>query len=293
MSSKSGFSKRGFLFLYVGFWSVLLAAAATWLTVYLTGTLGDPLAGKGLERPDAKVFDSILALTDKKVVRYLGEWEFLEPKLPGHFHHIGRWYQSDEWNFCIECHGPIPHSRSVKERAFLNMHNLFIACQVCHVQESPGVAPSRFGWVDMTTGKLGPNPEMLKGVWGEYGAKIVPLTGPADNPQPLSLKEEEDFAEEFRKQMNTISDSKKVIGNKFIHRKCVEKPVRCSSCHDAQSQMLPYTALGYSAERAAFLVSAEVVDLVRRYETFHMPNLLNPQSGENAGQQPDAGQQSK
>ena len=82
---------------------------------------------------------------------------------------------------------------------------------------------------------------------------------------------------EFRRRMNSINDSQKVIGNKFIHRKCVEQPVRCSGCHDAQSQLLPYTALGYSQERAAFLVSAEVVDLVRRYETFHMPNLLNPQ----------------
>lgn len=278
MSTKSSFSKRGFLFLYVGFWSVVLIGAATWLTVYLTGTLGDPLAGKGGRPLDAKAFDSILALTDKKVVRYLGEWEFLEPKLPGHFHHIGRWYQSDKWNFCIECHGPIPHARSVKERAFLNMHNLFISCQVCHVQESSGVAPTRFGWVDMTTGKLCPNPEMLKGVWGEYGAKIVPVTGPVENPQLVNLDEEQEFAREFRKRMNSISDLDRVIGNKRIHKRCVEEPVRCSSCHDAQKPFLPYTALGYSQERADFLVSTEVVDLVKRYETFHMPNLLNPQA---------------
>ncbi|UCD00223.1 MAG: hypothetical protein JSW66_10140 [Phycisphaerales bacterium] len=283
MSHKPDLSKRCFLMFYVGIWSILLIAAGAWLTAYLCGTLGDPLAGKGLESADAKVFDSVLALTDKKVVRYLGEWEFLEPKLPGHFHHIGRWYQSDEWNFCIECHGPIPHSRSLKERAFLNMHGLFISCQVCHVQESQGVVPDRFGWVDMTTGALGANPEMVQGVWGEYGAKIVPLTGPAENPQPLSLEEEQEFAREFRQRMNSINDSQKVIGNKFIHRKCVENPVRCSGCHDAESQFLPYTALGYPPERAAFLVSAEVVDLVRRYETFHMPNLLNPEEQQEQG----------
>jgi hypothetical protein len=277
MSRKSGFWKRGFLVFYVGMWSILLIAAGAWLTVYLVGTLGDPLAGKGTETADAKAFDSILALTDKKVVRYLGEWEFLEPKLPGHFHHIGRWYQSDKWNFCIDCHGPIPHSRSLKERAFLNMHNLFISCQVCHVQETEGVAPNRFGWVDMTSGQLCPNPQMLEGVWGEYGAKIVPLTGPQEDPQPLSLKDEQEFAAEFRQRMNDLNDSQKVIGNKFIHRKCVEKPVRCSGCHDAKSHLLPYTSLGYSSERAAFLVSAEVVDLVRRYETFHLPTLLQPQ----------------
>ncbi len=285
MSHKPDLSKRLFLFVYVGMWSVLLVAAGAWLTVYLVGTLGDPLAGKGIEAANAKVFDSVLALTNKKVVRYLGEWEFLEPKLPGHFHHIGRWYQSDKWNFCIECHGPIPHSRSLKERAFLNMHNLFISCQVCHVQESEGVAPHRFGWVDMATGRLGPNPEMVKGVWGEYGAKIVPLTGPQENPQPLSLKEEQEFSTEFRRRMNSLNDSQKVIGNKFIHRKCVENPVRCSVCHDANSMFFPYTALGYSQERAAFLVSTEVVDLIKRYETFLLPNLLKPQQPEGQGTQ--------
>jgi hypothetical protein len=209
----------------------------------------------------------------------------VEPKLPGHFHHIGRWYQSDKWNFCIECHGPIPHSRSLKERAFLNMHNLFISCQVCHVQESEGVAPHRFGWVDMATGRLGPNPEMVKGVWGEYGAKIIPLVGPQESPEPLSLKEEQEFAAEFRQRMNDLNDSQKVIGNKFIHRKCVENPVRCSVCHDANSQFFPYTALGYSQERAAFLVSAEVVDLIKRYETFLLPKLLKPQQQEGRGTQ--------
>ena len=280
MSHESHHSKRYMLYLYVGIWTIVLAGAAAWLTAFLAGTLGDPLAGKSALAADVQVFDSILALTEKKVVRYLGEWEFLEPKLPGHFHHIGRWYQSDTQNFCIECHGPIPHSRSPRVRAFLNMHNLFISCQVCHVQEREGVPPTRFGWVDITTGRLGPNPEMTTGAWGEYGAKIVPLSGPTDSPQPVEMAQEKAFASEFRKHMNSLNDSQKVIGNKFIHRRCIEKPVACSECHNAESAFLPYLKLGYSQERAAFLVSAEVVDLVQRYETFHMPKLLNPQDAE-------------
>lgn len=280
MSDKSSFSKKGFLFLYIGMWSFLLIAAGTWLTVFLVGTLGDPISDKSLKSKKVEAFDSILALTDKKVVRYLGEWEFLEPELPGHFHHIGRWYQSDKWNFCIECHGPIPHSRNLKERAFLNMHNLFISCQVCHVQETEGVTPSHFGWVDMTTGRLSPNPEMAEGVWGEYDAKIIQLKESQENPQPLSLKEEQEFAREFRKNMNSLNDSQKVIGNKFIHRKCVENPIRCSDCHNAKNQFLPFTDLGYSDERSSFLVSTEVVDMVKRYETFLIPNILKPKQQE-------------
>lgn len=280
MSEKYHHSKRLFLLFYFGMWSALLIIAVTWLTVYLIGTLGNPIAGKGLKPASAKVFDSILALTNKKVVRYLGEWEFLEPKLPGHFHHIGRWYQSDKKDFCIDCHGPIPHSRSVQERAFLNMHDLFISCEVCHVRENESVASDHFGWVNIKTGKLCPNPDIVEGVWGEYGAKIVPLTNHSKNPQLINLEEEKQFAVEFRKRMKNLSDSQKVIGNKFIHRKCIENPVKCSDCHNDKNQFLNFTALGYSKERAAFLISAEVVDLVKRYETFYMPNLLKPQQQE-------------
>lgn len=287
MSHGPSLAKRLLLVLYVGLWSVLLVAAGAWLTVYLAGTLGDPLAKGKVHAGDTPAFDSILALTEKKVVRYLGEWEFLEPELPGHFHHIGRWYQPDRGNFCIDCHGPIPHSRSSRERAFLNMHNLFISCQVCHVQEQEGMRPTRFGWVDIGTGQMCRSPDMAKGFWGEYGAKIVPLVGPPENLVPLNLDEEKDFAAEFRRRMNDLSDSQRVVGNKFIHRRCSENPVRCSSCHEGKDAFLPYTDLGYSAERAAFLVSTEVVDLVRRYETFHMPNLLQPQEpkGQEAGEE--------
>jgi len=274
MSHKASLSKKFLLLLHVGIVSTLLVGASTWLTLYLIGTLGDPFAGKGVQTPDPDVFNSVVALTEKKVARYLGEWEFLEPKLPGHFHHVGRWYQSDKWNFCINCHGQTPHSRSPQARAFLNMHNLFISCQVCHVREQKETEHTRFGWTDMTNGQLCSSPDMAKHPWGEYGAKIVPLKGSEESPQAVVLKEEEVFAEEFRKRMDELDDQQKVIGNKFIHRRCVETPVRCSNCHNSEEAFLPYKALGYSSERAAFLMSAEVVDLVARYETFHLPTLL-------------------
>ncbi len=116
---------------------------------------------------------------------------------------------------------------------------------------------------------------MEQGVWGEYGAKIVPLTGTQADLRPLILDEEAAFTADFRKRIDGLSDSQKAKGNKVIHRRCVDVPVRCYDCHNTQDAFLPYTDLGYSDDRAAFLVSAEVADLVERYETFYLPNLLN------------------
>jgi len=270
MSHNQAVWKKYLLVLYVGAWSVVLVGACIWLTMFLVGTLGD----KQEQDPDLDMFDSVVALTEEKVVRYLGEWEFHEPKLPGHFHHVGRWYQSDKWSFCVECHTSTPHSRAPQQRAFLNMHNLFISCQVCHVREEEGVAPTRFGWVDITDGQLCENPGMAEGVWGEYGAKIVPLKGNADNLQIASLVEEEAIAAKYHKQMDDLNERQKVAIKKRIHRRCVETPVRCGDCHNSEKAFLPYTDLGYSAERSAFLISSEVADLVARYETFYIPNLL-------------------
>jgi len=270
MSQDQALWKKFLLALYVGILSVILVSACIWLIMFLIGTLGYDRE----QAPELDVFDSVVALTEEKVVRYLGEWEFLEPELPGHFHHVGRWYQSDKWNFCVECHGPTPHSKAPQQRAFLNMHNLFISCQVCHVRDQEGITPTRFGWVDITSGQLCSNPEMVEGVWGEYGAKIIQLKGTEENPRPVTLDEEEDFAATFRKRVDNLDDRQKVIGNKFIHRRCVDTPVRCGDCHNSEKGFLPYIALGYSTDRSDFLVSSEVVDLVARYETFYMPNLL-------------------
>ncbi len=273
MSQNQAVWKKYMLVLYVGMWCVILVGACVWLTTFLVGTLGDPFDDKQHDE-NLDVFDSVVAMTEENVARYLGEWEFHEPKLPGHFHHIGRWYQPDKWNFCVECHTSTPHSRAPQQRAFLNMHNLFISCQVCHVQEEEGVAPARFGWVDITDSRLCENPTMTEGVWGEYGAKIVPLRGNADNLQIASLDEERAIAAKFRKQRDNLNERQELAVRKRIHRRCVEAPVRCGDCHNSERAFLPYTDLGYSAERSSFLISSEVADLVARYETFYIPNLL-------------------
>jgi hypothetical protein len=290
MSHPASLPKKFLLLLYVVLWSVLLAAAGVWLTEFLIGTLSDPRMSRDTHLARTKVFDSVVALTEKKVVRYLGEWEMQEPRLPGHFHHIGRWYEADKADFCVKCHGQTPHSNSPQMRAFLNMHTLFISCEVCHVCEGPPNATGRIGepeqgaqpnarlaWSNITDGRLCPSPDMSQMPWGEYGMKIVPVKDAPEGPRPVTFDEEEAFAAEYFKRRDKLTDQQKVLANQFIHRRCTATPVRCSDCHSAQQAFLPYVALGYSPERAAFLMSDEVVDLVRRYETFHMPKLLNPE----------------
>jgi hypothetical protein len=275
MSQKLSLWQKYHVIFSIVFWIVVTIAAATWLTAFLAGTLDGAFKQENVSAVKQDMFENVVGATDEKVKRYLGEWQFSEPKIPGHFHHIGRWYEADKWNFCINCHGPMSHSKTPRQRAFLNMHTLFMSCEVCHVQKQKGVAPTHFGWMDLKTGQLCANPTMAKGVWGEYGAKIVPLDS-NESSHAVVLTEEEVFSEEFRKKMDKLDDPQKAVGNKFIHRRCIEKPVRCTDCHDPNKTFLPYTSLGYSTERATFLIGSEVADVAMRHDsTFYMPKLLD------------------
>jgi hypothetical protein len=269
MSQKSSLWKRHKLVLYTVAWSVLIIASATWLTIFLIGTLSNPFWNNV-----PALSDTAGTPTEKKVERYLGEWEIPESKISSHPKNIGRGYESDKWTFCIKCHGPAPHSRTPKERSFLNMHGLFMSCCVCHIREQEGVAPTCFGWMDLASGLLRSNPKMDEGVWGEYGAKIVPLNS-EKSPQPVKLKEEETLAVKLHEGMEKLSNHQKAIDNKFIHRRCVETPVHCINCHNSEKAFLPYTTLGYTAERATFLMSEEMADFAKHYETFYVPKPLN------------------
>jgi hypothetical protein len=155
------------------------------------------------------------------------------------------------------------------------MHNLFTSCQVCHTREVNGQKPTRFGWEYLETAELGPSPDMKGEAWGEYGAKIVPILGTGDDSRPVTLAEEEAAAAELQRGASSLSGQQRNQLNKLIHRRCAENPVLCGECHNPAAPLLPFADLGYSTERAAFLVSAEVVDMVQRYEEFHLPKLLN------------------
>lgn len=269
MIRKSIFWEKYNLIFQTVAWSVLIIAAAAWLTTFLIGTLGKPFWENS-----PTVLDRAVSPTEKKVERYRGEWEIPESKTSSHHGSIGRGYESDKWTLCIKCHGPAPHSRTPKERDFLNMHSLFMSCYICHIREQEGVAPARFGWMDLASGLLCSNPKMDKDVWGEYGAKIVPLNS-EKIPQPVKLEEEEALAVKLHKDMEQPSDHQKAIRNKFIHRRCVETPVHCIDCHTSEKAFLPYTELGYTAERAAFLVSEKVAGFAKHYETFYVPKPLD------------------
>jgi hypothetical protein len=124
---KSIFWKKYNLIFHSGMERPIIAAAAF---DHLIGTLGNPFWENS-----PTVLDRTVSPAEQKVERYRGEWEIPESKTSSHHGSIGRGYESDKWTLCIKCHGPAPHSRTPKERDFLNMHSLFMSCYICHIRD--------------------------------------------------------------------------------------------------------------------------------------------------------------
>lgn len=278
MSKPSDRWEKVKLVLHVCLISTILIGSGTWLTYFLVSTLGDQSMKKQKPQGGTIKLGKVVYSVQEKVKRRLGELSFAEPKLKGHFHHIGEAFEMDTWNFCIDCHGAVPHSKNIDIRSFLNMHTMFVSCQVCHVQieEPESGAQTNFGWIDLKKGKLQPNPDMENAVWGEYGVKIIQLVGSGINTKPLFMAEERTLHNENKNKKSKLNKTQKVILNKLLHKRCSDEPVKCAQCHKSDTPLLPYRALGYLPDRQDYLVNAEVVDLVERYETFFMPSLLEP-----------------
>ncbi len=285
MSTHTSRFQRIKMIVHVVVWTLVFTSMGAWLTVYMVGTLGDPL--KKTDRAKLKVTATPLEIdvfeTDKTKNRRLGDEQFSEPVLPGHFHHIGKSYESDRFNFCIDCHGWLPHSRSKEMRSFLNMHTVFTDCMVCHVLTEDDKLPDQFVWRRLTDGTIGESISMSTKSWGEYGYKIMPVTrnGNAE-PQPWRLTDEEALATKLQDRREPLDSVKKTVSNKLIHRRCADKPLRCKQCHTTDNSVLPFAMLGYDEKRRLFLSSIEVVEILEEKKVFYLPKLLEPYSRDRA-----------
>ncbi|MFC1592212.1 formate dehydrogenase subunit gamma, partial [Thermodesulfobacteriota bacterium] len=105
-----------------------------------------------------------------------------EREVRDHFHRIELGIAPDNTSQCITCHGDLPHGRSEHSRSFLNMHNLYFACQTCHVRPQDG---SRlvYYWYSRSSGEIVSDPVIGDEPIDALDIKLTPCetcTGGAD-----------------------------------------------------------------------------------------------------------------
>lgn len=233
----------------------------------------------------ATTFQKAILEEEQRVKHYLG-YRVLEQRwLKGHFHHIDFDFTPDKRNYCIECHGDLPHDKIKELRAFGNMHASLIACQTCHIRLENGTRSGVFKWYDRQTGGIVSSPVKQDVPPGMYNAKILPFEQVDSKLQRIDTVARIEFSREYRQRESTLSEIQKSKAKKIIHKIVSEKPYMCEDCHQKEAPILALKDLGYPQHRIDTIVSTEVIGMIKNYTKFYIPRILDPGVGAEASQQ--------
>ncbi len=245
-----------------------------------------PRSGKEEKEKAEATFKEAILESEETVKHYLG-YRVLEQRLiKGHFHHIDFDFKPDKRNYCIECHGDLPHDKIKELRAFGNMHASFIACQTCHVRLEGDAKTGVFKWYDRETGEIIKSPVKEGVPPGTYNAKILPFERVNGTLQRVDTPERIAFAREYQETENTLSEVQKSKAKKIIHNIVSKKPYLCEECHQKEDSLLPLEELGYPQHRIDTIVSTEVIGMIKKYTEFYIPILLEPGVGSKLPESP-------
>ncbi len=200
-----------------------------------------------------------------------------EQEVSGHFHNIALQVGPDKRSFCIQCHGDFPHGKKEETRAYLNMHDFFLACQTCHIRPQDGEQPFNYKWYKRDTGEiLAEIPDLGVASIDALNIKLIPGSMTAGGWQRLDSDEQVRFAADFLKAVDTggISLDEKKQHLQKIHGRVSEKSITCGQCHNPQTPFIPYREIGYSNDRARYITSSEVVSMIERFSDFSYPRIF-------------------
>ena len=200
-----------------------------------------------------------------------------DPIPRGHFHITDEYIEKlihkleTDPDLCLKCHGTYPHKLIKKTRSILNLHNGFMACEVCHVVKDPGDDSLSFVWINLETGKISLKSE---GKYGKYPAKIVPIKTVNGLLERLDEKVGEKFSQEYLELKNKYKPGQLAEVKKIHEHHLSKQAVPCLDCHK-KNGYLDLASLGFSKIRINHLSSSEIPRMLGKYDTFYMPKMLN------------------
>jgi len=190
-----------------------------------------------------------------------------------HFHMIDPYiFQPGPYEpICRTCHGTYAHGKDKKIRSFLNSHEGFLACAVCHVRRDPADKTISFTWVDRQTGTASMT---VEGQYGKFPAQIFPNRILADGGEAIIRPMSEKSAEAFLKNRDKLTPDQVAQAKAKLHEHISKKPVVCIECHKKDGY-LDFAGLGFPKNRVDHLTSSEVANMIGKYETFYLPEVLD------------------
>jgi hypothetical protein len=169
--------------------------------------------------------------------------------------------------YCQGCHLPVPHTKHLRTRAFLNMHSRYIACETCHFR--PKDVNLNYRWLDYTRQKAAPVEGRLRtgeaidnGQAMTGSVKIAPFAG----EEPAIAFPGSEFAQRIAQTWKDSDENGKARLKAKLHAPLEKEGPACAKCHTEQKPMLDLTALGAPPEQARSIQRHVIPQFFGRYK---------------------------
>ena len=199
-----------------------------------------------------------------------------------HFHHLVDVPQPPE-EFrptCFICHSDLPHNKTKKIRAMLNMHSNYLACETCHLGKKEGETVVYKWYSPVEKNPQGPffgtayDPVTgeLKRV-NDHFAKIAPFYEENGNLTSIVHMQDAPLAKDFVKIRDQLTPEQRKDGTKRFHIDILAKGPDCQACHSTNG-ILDFKALGFSPKRSVDIEELNIMGIITKYDEFYLPDLF-------------------
>ena len=157
------------------------------------------------------------------------------------------------------------------------MHSFYFSCQICHIRPKKE-RTFTYRWYDVKTGALIPTPKLGEKPLDELGIKLIPCEKKGGIWRRLDSDQEIAYANKFIEEAKTkkLSLKRKKEAIEKIHRHISKETITCQECHNRTSPFIPFRDIGYTQKKISYLVSEEVVGMIKKYKDFYMRSVVHP-----------------
>ncbi len=199
-----------------------------------------------------------------------------------HFHHFVDYPEVPEAlrTTCFICHSTLPHGKTKKIRAMLNMHTNFFACETCHLEAKKGETVVYKWYSPAAENPQGPffgtsyDPETgdLKDV-ADHFSKITPFYQAGEKLNTTLNMQNAPLARDYVKVRDRLTPEQREGVKKKFHVDIRPKGPACQTCH-ASKGILDFQALGFSPKRITDLENLSIKGMITKYDEFYLPDLF-------------------
>ncbi|HFD12197.1 MAG TPA: hypothetical protein ENJ32_06990 [Crenotrichaceae bacterium] len=203
------------------------------------------------------------------------------------FHEQPKYDKPSKNAFCMSCHLPLPHTKNLRARTFLNMHTHYITCETCHFR--PEDVNLDYRWFNYHERQLQSASSELfqviehhmllpdansKTMQSKPGKQIQATKkrdpnikiAPFFNQQPVMLFKDSTQADSLLQQWQDDDLQQRTEVRAKIHAPLESKGPKCVACHDSDKQMLHLQQLGATQDQVKAITMHRIPLFFSRYK---------------------------